>query len=554
MVRKNRRKQRQKQHQRQTVNIYNYPKQRRRKRNVKREIPKPLIQSRSRDILAQLPSSSELLQKLSTTGLMQSSSAAIPVPTITIAPKQPLTDDGANRAFAINLQTQLQSAVKSIVDKHLLTEQQLEQLHDAIARNTVEGRQHTGVLAHQIAANRRQSNLIQNILENVHLAGVEQRDQILDILERSMRENRLFTEQQLKSQQDSREISAMSFQHLSDQNLESLRIQELHRQMLEQVVEDVDRQTNLIVALINNTRDRITQQLTADLKHFHDQLQGQITNLHTAFRDLPQEAREQNIEAINTQIARFANKTTSNTEIMIGALSAQIRSLEQQMEISLPSGTDLQGSVDEINTNLDQAKHEIMSDVHVRLQAFHIALTDMIQRVFNQSKNISHEDPANIGDLMRIHGRRVAELSDTDSLVRDDEESLVPDDDDDDPPTDIRHHPSPTHTDVGLLTSENLARFRELESKKSSTIENKYFKMYFDGLSDSVIRLASGDIESTYNPVTNTYQPRNPTDKGTCWAKTKIRAYNYSNTGNIPNGSEFIQALAEMNKIIKQLG
>ena len=486
MVRKNRRKQkqRQKQSQRQVTNIYNYPKQRRRKRNVKREIPKPLIQSRSRDILAQLPSSSELLQKLSTTGLMQSSSA-IPVPTITIAPKQPLTDDGANRAFAINLQTQLQSAVKSIVDKHLLTEQQLEQLHDAIARNTVEGRQHTGVLANQIAANRRQSNLIQNILENVHLAGVEQRDQILDILERSMRENRLFTEQQLKSQQDSREISAMSFQHLSDQNLESLRIQELHRQMLEQVVDDVDRQTNLIVALINNTRDRITQQLTVDLKRFADQLQGQITNLHTAFRDLPQEAREQNIEAINTQIARFANKTTSDTEIMIGALSAQIRSLEQQMEISLPSGTDLQGSVDEINTNLDQAKHEIMSDVHVRLQAFHIALTDMIQRVFNQSKIISPIRP--LKSKSRLN-----------------------------PPT-----PEPSVTMLSLSSPSPQPRLGQIQSPQLGTISHMLPPMdeprqtYYNGLEESNRRLASGDDNPVFDPLNN------------AWGSKKLKKFNY---------------------------
>ena len=479
-----RQKQRQKQHQRQTVNIYNYPKQRRRrKRNVKREIPKPLIQSRSRDILAQLPSSSELLQKLSTTGLIQSSSA-IPVPTIAMAPRQPLTDDGANRAFAINLQTQLQSAVKSIVDKHLLTEQQLEQLHDAIARNTVEGRQHTGVLANQIAANRRQSNLIQNILENVHLAGVEQRDQILDILERSMRENRLFTEQQLKSQQDSREISAMSFQHLSDQNLESLRIQELHRQMLEQVVEDVDRQTNLIVALINNTRDRITQQLTVDLKRFADQLQGQITNLHTAFRDLPQEAREQNIEAINTQIARFANKTTSNTEIMIGALSAQIRSLEQQMEISLPSGTDLQGSVDEINTNLDQAKHEIMHeimhDIHVRLQAFHITLADMMKQVFNQSKIISPIRP------LKSKSRSV-------------------------PPT----------PDPSVSSPSPQPRLGQIQSPQLGTISHMLPPMdeprqtYYNGLEESNRRLASGDDNPVFDPLNN------------AWGSKKLKKFNY---------------------------
>ena len=353
-----RRSRKQKQHQRQSqkqvVNVYYSKPRRRSRKKTKREVPKPLLPIRPRDMLTNLQTSLQSRPVLPPT-------SAIQPPVITIASKPQLPDDGANRQFAINLQSQLQSAIKELTDKQLLSGKQIDGL--------------------------------ERIMRDTDLTGQEQREEIINALGRVARENLALHEQMMAEQEDAKITSAYSFQHLSDQNLESMRRGEVHNQAIEQVRQAVMDRTDQIIELINNSRENLANQLTANLKRFADQVQSQVTSIGTALGDMSQESREQTIGALNQSIARFADKTTNDTETMIGALSNQIRSLEQQMEISMPGGTPLQDSIEEIQTQLDIAKREILNDTRVRLQSFQINIADMIQRVTNQSRIMSPARP-----------------------------------------------------------------------------------------------------------------------------------------------------------------
>lgn len=352
-----RRSRKQKQHQRQSqkqvVNVYYSKPRRRSRKKTKREVPKPLLPIRPRDMLTNL--------QTSVSGPVLPPTSAIQPPVIQIQPRTLLPDDGANRQFAINLQSQLQSAIKELTDKQLLSGKQIDGL--------------------------------ERIIRDTDLTGQEQREEIINALGRVARENLALHEQMMAEQEDAKITSAYSFQHLSDQNLESMRRGEVHNQAIEQVRQAVMDRTDQIIELINNSRENLANQLTANLKRFADQVQSQVTSIGTALGDMSQESREQTIGALNQSIARFADKTTNDTETMIGALSNQIRSLEQQMEISMPGGTPLQDSIEEIQTQLDIAKREILNDTRVRLQSFQINLADMIQRVTNQSRIMSPARP-----------------------------------------------------------------------------------------------------------------------------------------------------------------
>lgn len=356
-----RRKMKQRQSQKQVVNVYyNRP-----RRKTKHELPPPLLPSRHSDMLAQLP-------KPATTLLP-------PAPAITLATSiqtKPLVPvDDAGRAERANLQSELRSAIKQVVDRNLLTEQQLNQIRHAIAAQTVTGREHTNALAHEIGQNRRQIDLVGRILDQTNHASFEQRQQILDLIERSMRENRGYAEQQLKAQEDSREIAAMSFQNISDQNLDIIRSQAVTNQMIEQVVEDVNRQKTQILSLINNTKDEIQNHLTAEMHQLRAQIENRLLTM------LPNQ-----MDQIEHLLNTFNEQTRERTEQMVNALTQQIRSLETQLQLSMPDGSDLQGSIAEIDNNLALAKREIMQSVNVRLETFQVQMADLLHRSLNTSR------------------------------------------------------------------------------------------------------------------------------------------------------------------------
>lgn len=359
------RKMKQKQSQKQVVNVYvDRP---RRRRKGKREIPPPLLPSRHRDMIAQLP--------------LARQSVLPPQPAITLAtsiqPKPLVPVDSSNLAFSANLQSELRSAIKQVVDKNLLTEQQLNQIRHAIATGNVSSRENAVALAQEIGQNRRQIDLVGRILDQTNNASVAQRQQILNTIERSMRENQLMDERQRGEIQDSKEISAMSFQQLENQNLDIIRSQSVTNGMLEEVVRDVARQKNQIIALIDNTKNDILNRLTADMHQLQTQIERQLQTT------LPEQAG-----LIEQQLNQFNDQTQERTAHLANALTQQIRSLEIQLQTSMPDGTDLQSSIEEVNTQLDIAKREIMNDVNVRLRAFQINMADMINRMLQPPARI----------------------------------------------------------------------------------------------------------------------------------------------------------------------
>ena len=370
-----------KQKQKQVVNVY-YNKPRRQR--TRREIPRPLIPMSLPLRQPLIPQQSlQTLQPLQPLQPLQTiqPTVVLPRPATTMTPLTTsvlLSPPDSNKAVATNLQSELRTAIKDITDKHLLSEKQFEQLRHAVAtqgvdvkRGLVESREHTNVLAHEIANNRRQADLIGRLLDETQKLSTDERAHIMEMINRSTIEQQEQTRHLIARQDEQQEIT----EQIADMGLETSRNVVTMQKSIDLMRKDLHQQTRNIIQMIDQNRTAMMQQLEVDANNLRTQLTEQINRVSESTPEL----LEQQLNLIGQQLDAFNQQVKQRSEQQIQLLTQQISAIESQLQTTIsPEIGNIQSSLDEIHVKLETFKRQIASDIDTRLNGIRAEAEHMI--------------------------------------------------------------------------------------------------------------------------------------------------------------------------------